>query len=415
MKLLSIELHNFRNTDFKSVKFINKDGNIRNFTAIIGDNGVGKTSILEAITKGYTPIVRNISKVAVEKCDLNDSDIKNNKEWTAVKLTARLNDNYYSWYNKRRVSAKIEYTTDINETLDFKKIKNIYEELYNDSKLPLVLYYGTDRVIRDIPKRGHLKEFKIEDSLKNCFDNVNYFRDFYEWFKTEEDIELREKSDDNSYENIRLNSVRMAIERMIPGYKNLRIRFNPSRMIITNKDGEDLRIEQLSGGYKAVLSMVSDIAKRLSLANPNSENPLEEEAIILIDELDLHLHPKWQKKISIDLKRTFPNCQFIITTHSPFIIQSLNRDEVINIEKNEYENNEDYGSFEGWSIEEIQEYEMGVQTKTDRYKKYIKEFSDAIDNDDSDRAKSIYKALISMVHPKSTEKRIIDIDMAGLE
>lgn len=414
MKLLSIELHNFRNTDFKYVEFVDKNGEARNFTAIIGDNGVGKTSILEAITRGYTPIVRTISKVAVEKCDLSYSDIKNNKEWTAVKLTARLIDKNYTWYNKRRLNAKVDYKSEINDILDIKKIKNIYEELYKDNKLPLVLYYGTDRVIRDIPKRGHLKEFKVEDSLKNCFDNVNYFRDFYEWFKTEEDIELREKSDDVTYKNIKLNSVRSAIERMIPGYKNLRIRFNPSRMIITNRLGEDLRIEQLSGGYKAIISMVSDIAKRLSLANPKSENPLEEEAIILIDELDLHLHPKWQKTISSDLKRVFPNCQFIVTTHSPFIIQSLNKDEVINIEKDEYENKND-GSFEGWSIEEIQEYEMGVQTKTDKYKEYIEKFSEAIDNDDSKTAKLIYKQLIHMVHPKSTEKRIIDIDMAGIE
>ncbi len=414
MKLLSIELHNFRNTDFKHVEFTDKNGNARNFTAIIGDNGVGKTSILEAITTGYTPIVRMISKSAVEKCDLSDSDIKNQTEWTAVKLTARLMDNNYSWYNKRRLNAKVEYDSNINDTLDIKNVKSIYEKLYEENRLPLVLYYGTDRVIRDIPKRGHLKEFKVEDSLKNCFDNVNYFRDFYEWFKTQEDIELREKLDNKNYENIKLNSVRSAVERMIPGYKNLRIRFNPSRMIITNSIGEDLRIEQLSGGYKAVISMVSDIAKRLSLANPNSENPLEEEAIILIDELDLHLHPKWQKRISSDLKRVFPNCQFIVTTHSPFIIQSLNKDEVINIEKDECENSND-GSFEGWSIEEIQEYEMGVQTKTDKYKEYIEKFSEAIDNDDSQSAKIIYEELVHMLHPKSTEKRIIDIDMAGIE
>ncbi|WP_455543520.1 AAA family ATPase [Intestinibacter sp.] len=414
MKLLSIELHNFRNTDFKHVEFTGKNGNARKFTAIIGDNGVGKTSILEAITTGYTPIVRTISKAAVEKCDLSDSDIKNHAEWTAVKLTARLMDNNYSWYNKRRLNAKVEYDSNINDTLDIKNVKSIYEKLYEENRLPLVLYYGTDRVIRDIPKRGHLKEFKVEDSLKNCFDNVNYFRDFYEWFKTQEDIELREKLDNKNYKNIKLDSVRNAVERMIPGYKNLRIRFNPSRMIITNSIGEDLRIEQLSGGYKAVISMVSDIAKRLSLANPNSENPLEEEAIILIDELDLHLHPKWQKRISSDLKRVFPNCQFIITTHSPFIIQSLNKDEVINIEKDECENSND-GSFEGWSIEEIQEYEMGVQTKTDKYKEYIEKFSEAIDNDDSQSAKIIYEELVHMLHPKSTEKRIIDIDMAGIE
>ncbi|HHD2787745.1 TPA: AAA family ATPase [Clostridium perfringens] len=411
MKLLSVELNNFRNINLKRIDFINEDNSIRNFTAIIGDNGVGKTSILEAITKGYTPIVRTISKSAVEKCDLNDNDIKSGEAWTAIKLTASINNEKYSWYNKRRTSIKFEYNSKVNDLLGLKKIKSVYEEEYKRNRLPLVLYYGTDRVIRDIPKRGHLKEFGIEDSLKNCFDNVNYFRDFYEWFKTEEDIELREKADCGEYVNIKLDSVRKAVERMIPGYKNLRIRFNPSRMIITNKKGVDLRIEQLSGGYKAILSMVSDIAKRLALANPNSKNPLEEEAIILIDELDLHLHPKWQKNISADLKRTFPRCQFIITTHSPFIIQSLNKNEVINIEN---ENCYREGSFNGWSIEEIQEYEMGVSTKTEKYNGYIDKFSEAIDNENLPKAKELYDELVEMVHPNSTEKRIIDIDIAGI-
>ena len=140
----------------------------------------------------------------------------------------------------------------------------------------LIFYYGTNRVVRDIPKRGHIKEYKVEDALKNCFDNVNYFRDFYEWLKTEEDLELRELKDNLNYVNFKLESVRKAIANMIPGYNNLRIKLNPSRMIIRNGNGENLRIEQLSGGYKAVLSMVADIAKRLAMANPNSQNPLQE-------------------------------------------------------------------------------------------------------------------------------------------
>ena len=85
---------------------------------------------------------------------------------------------------------------------------------------------------------------------------------------------------------------------MIKGYSNLRIELAPARMVMTNADGVDLQIDQLSGGYKAVLSVIADIAdiaKRLSMANPDSQNPLEEDAVILIDELDLHLHPKWQK------------------------------------------------------------------------------------------------------------------------
>lgn len=412
MKLLEIELNNFRNIDFKTINFVNKEEKVRNFTAIIGDNGVGKTAILEAITRGFTPIVRSISDKAVKECDLNNNDIKQGKGWTAIRLNISLDEIKYSWYNKRRRTSKIEYSEEVNKQLDFKNIKIQYEQCYNQERLPLVLYYGINRVVTEIPKRGHIKEFNIEDSLKNCFDNVNYFRDFYEWFKTEEDIELREKKDDVEYVNLKLDSVRTAIERMIPGYTNLRIKLNPSRMIITNKAGEDLRIEQLSGGYKAVLSIVSDIAKRLSVANPHSDNPLEEEAIILIDELDLHLHPKWQKTITNDLKRTFPNCQFIITTHSPFIIQSLNKEEVINIEKDD---NEENGSFEGWSIEEIQEYEMGVERKTDKFKEFIEQFSEAIDDEDIEKANELYSQLVSMVHPQSYEKKILDLDMAGIE
>lgn len=412
MKLLEVELNNFRNIDFKIIKFVNKEEKVRKFTAIIGDNGVGKTAVLEAITRGFTPIVRSISDKAVKECDLNSNDIKRGKGWTAIRLDISLDGNNYGWYNKRRQTSKIEYSEKVNRQLDFKNIKTQYKQCYNEERLPLVLYYGTNRVVTEIPRRGHIKEFNIEDSLKNCFDNVNYFRDFYEWFKTEEDIELREKKDDLEYVNVKLDSVRNAIERMIPGYTNLRIKLNPSRMIITNKEGEDLRIEQLSGGYKAVLSIVSDIAKRLSVANPHSDNPLEEEAIILIDELDLHLHPKWQKTITNDLKRTFPNCQFIITTHSPFIIQSLNKEEVINIEK---DNNEKQGSFTGWSIEEIQEYEMGVERKTDNFKRLIENFSEAVDDDDTARAKELYNELVSMIHPQSNEKKILDLDMVGIE
>ena len=96
---------------------------------------------------------------------------------------------------------------------------------------------------------------------------------------------------------------------MIKGYTNLRIELEPSRLLLTNEDGIDLRIDQLSEGCRAVLSVIADIAKRLSIATPDSLDPLKEEAVILIDELDLHLHPKWQKEIAGNLKKTFPNCQ----------------------------------------------------------------------------------------------------------
>lgn len=282
-----------------------------------------------------------------------------------------------------------------------------------ERKLPLVLYYGTDRIIREVPQRGHIKEFKVTDAVRNCFDNVNYFRDFYDWFKTEEDIELRGLRKNPNYKNPKLNCVRTALDRMIKGYYNLRIELAPSRMVMTNLEGVDLQIDQLSGGYKAVLSVIADIAKRLSMANPDSLNPLEEEAIILIDELYLHLHPKWQKEIVDDLKRTFPNCQFIVSTHSPFIIQSLDAEELFDIKIMQYAKEE--GNYKGWSIEAIQEYKMGVEPKTSIFNQYLEEFSLAMDDENYDKAKSLYEKLKKMVNPDSHESKILKLDMEMIE
>ena len=163
-------------------------------------------------------------------------------------------------------------------------------------------------------------------------------------------------------------------------------------MVITNKNNEELRIEQLSGGYKAILAVVSDIAKRLAMANPNMTRPLDGEAVILIDELDLHLHPKWQKTIVEDLKRTFPNCQFIVSTHSPFIIQTLQHCELLSLENDNIPTGN--GTYEGWSIEEIQENRMNVEARTMKYKKLITEFSDAVDQEDRQKVLKMYKMQI---------------------
>lgn len=413
MKIEFLEMINFRNIRSATLDFKDK-----NFVALIGDNGSGKTSILESITKAFVPVLRSVNGEAVKQCDLNNNDIKAGTSGTAVTVGATLEGEEYIWTNKRRKSTIYSYDEAIENREkngnDLKKLKQKYIECINTSEyLPLVLYYGTDRIIREVPRRGHIKNFEITDSLRNCFDNVNYFRDFYDWFKTEEDIELRGLRENRSYRNPRLDCVREALERMIPGYRNLRIELNPSRMLLTNEEGIDLQIDQLSGGYKAVLSVVADIAKRLAIANPHSENPLEEEAVILIDELDLHLHPKWQKTIAEDLKRTFPNCQFIISTHSPFIIQALSANEVYDISKMQYTGDE--GNYNGWSIEAIQEQMMGVERKTPLYNALIQQFSEAVDEEAYEKARSLYEKLLEMIHPDSPERKIVDLDMEMIE
>lgn len=412
MKICEIELRNFRNFTKKKIRFTDEEGRPKQFTVVIGDNGAGKTSVLEAITKCFVPLFRTINSKAVKNCDLKESDIKYQSDWTTVGAEVQINEHKYMLNNKKRKTATTEYDEIINlkeQKQQFSLIKDVFITEKKNEHLPMVLYYGTNRVFNEVPRRGHIREYSIEDALESCFDNTNNFRGFYEWFKREEDIELREQREHNYYKNVPLNAVRDAISSMIPGYKNLRIKLNPSRMVIMNAMGEELRIEQLSGGYKAILAVVSDIAKRLAMANPNSMDPLKGEAIILIDELDLHLHPKWQKTIVDDLKRTFPNCQFIISTHSPFIIQSLQHSELLNLEEDNVST--EPGTFEGWTIEEIQEYKMNVDTKTKRYKELIDAFSNAVDDENEEEVRRLYEELGRMLHPDSTVKKIIDMDM----
>lgn len=255
------------------------------------------------------------------------------------------------------------------------------------------------------------------DIVKEKVDLINNRKspiqdDYIEKYLAEKDLNLTATLDPE-YKNPKLNCVRTALERMIKGYSNLRIELAPARMVMTNVDGVDLQIDQLSGGYKAVLSVIADIAKRLSMANPDSQNPLEEDAVILIDELDLHLHPKWQKEIVDDLKRTFPNCQFIVSTHSPFVIQSLNAEELFDIKTMQYA--EEEGSYKGWSIEAIQEHKMGVEPKISIFNQYLEEFSSAMDDENYEKAKTLYKELKEMVSPGSHESKILKLDMEMIE
>ncbi len=419
MNIRDINIHDFRCFDEKKISFINSDDKIKNFTAIIGNNGVGKTTILEAIAKAFVPVLRTINpNVAGDFFDIKNSDIKNGKLGTAIEISITLNNKNYEWHNQRKLASGANITG-VSEIKSQKQIRETLAYILNDeqgnSSIPVVLYYSINRMLISLPKRTSSKNKKIKtgkpfEALDNAFSIKNDYRRFFEWFKSEEDIELRNLRKNPQHISKQLKLVREVVSLMLNGYFDLRTEIQPVRMLITDGQGNDFDVTQLSGGYKAIFSLVTDIASRLALANPKSANPLLSEGIILIDEIDLHLHPKWQKTIVNDLKRTFPNCQFIVTTHSPFIIQSLDANEIINLEKqSEYS-----GKYNGWSIDEIQEYEMGVAKKTPDYIDVLKEFEDAIDSNNFKRAKELFMNLNNMLHPQSEIKKLLRLDIASL-
>ena len=174
--------------------------------------------------------------------------------------------------------------------------------------------------------------FQRLSGLENALQSKTDFRRSIGWFDFFEQRELRELRDRIIHDNLpALECVRRAIGSMIPGMRNPRIDGSSGRFVVDASGPSDapikLRLDQLSDGYQVMLGVVMDFALRLALANPpdrTGSDPLQGEAILILDEVDLHLHPEWQQRVVPDLRRTFPNTQLILTTHSPQVATTVN-------------------------------------------------------------------------------------------
>ena len=159
-----------------------------------------------------------------------------------------------------------------------------------------------------------------DDALRRSAD----FRTFFQWFREREDLENEAIRDAQSliadksaasFPDLQLEAVRNALSSFIPEFKNLTVRRNPLRMEV-EKEGERLMINQLSGGEKCLMALIGDLARRMAILNPLRANPLEGEGIILIDEIDLHLHPKWQRMVIPQPGERIP--QLPVSDYHPF-------------------------------------------------------------------------------------------------
>lgn len=218
--------------------------------------------------------------------------------------------------------------------------------------------------------------------LIKAIESTIDFRNLFKWFRNQEDIENQIKVRENpGYEDSSLVAVKKAMLAMPDGFEDIRIERRPLAMKV-KKNGKSLKIDQLSDGEKCTIALFGDLARRMALANPEKENPLEGSGVVLIDELDLHMHTSWQRKVLNVLRDTFPNVQFIITTHSPQILGEM--DDSVNLL---YLYNEDnkilfktYESFVGWDANVILEEVMNTSSVNLDIKKMIDEMYKYIDD-----------------------------------
>lgn len=369
MQIKNIELENFRGIKKQSIDLK------PNINVFVGVNGAGKSTILDAIAISLSWLVERIQKADTFGMNIPDESIKNKTHYSSILLEVLDKDKYYKWKN---IEFERAYpATEQSNLSELNKLAYAYQVEYQKSKmLPILLYYPTHRIAKGIVDIKGAESISPLDVYDNALGTKANFQAFFEWFRLRDDIineQWKEVTRGSGYydlvqssvnEGRELQIVTQTIEKFIPEYKNLRITRIPKPQMLVEKNGETLSLNQLSDGEKNMIAMVGDIARRLSMANPTMENPLEGDGIVLIDEVDLHLHPKWQRLIVSKLVDVFPNTQFIVTTHSPQILSHVQAENIF-ILKQEKDNisvtkpTESYGKSTDRQLENL----LGVEAR----------------------------------------------------
>lgn len=293
--------------------------------ALVGVNGAGKTSVLDGLAIALSRLEARIRTSHGRGREIKEDDVRVGSKRLEIQIEVGWQDLVADWQLEKSLWPVLAQNGSALESLT-EMADGIRSRLEHNesSSVPLMVFYPVNRSVVDIPlriRKPHVFDQRAayEDALSGASAD---FRRFFEWFRDREDYERECRDEKPGWRDPQLEAVRRAVEAMVPGFERLRVRRQPLRMLV-DKGGEELAVNQLSDGEKCLLAMVGDLARRLALANPALEDPLQGEAVVMIDEIELHLHPAWQRRVVPALERTFPRSQFILTTHSPAVLGHL--------------------------------------------------------------------------------------------
>jgi predicted ATP-binding protein involved in virulence len=302
-------------------------------TVFIGSNGAGKSTILDAVALVLTRIISLIRYQKLSGATFKDTDFPVAERFDETSVTIMPKKGSVWRIRKEKSAPKMMSLADRVYT---DSIRSRIFETEERCSIPVFVYYGTHRAVLDIPLKIRKKHsFSLLETYDDAFKGSANFRHFFEWFRNREDLENEIKNQEGrDYSDQQLDAVRQAIQKVMVSFSGLSVRRNPLRMVIS-KGEKQLRVDHLSEGEKVMLAMVGDLARRLAIANPQMPNPLKGEGIVLIDEVELHFHPAWQRMILGKLCSIFENCQFVVTTHSPQIVGEVSHEQIRMLSKDE--------------------------------------------------------------------------------
>ncbi len=355
MKLNSLQIVNFRGIHSMNLEFHPR------MNVLVGVNGAGKSTVLDALS---VPLSRFFSLLRSGKNsgkDIAPYDISAGFKDSSLQIELEHENQLYSWYVEKSLTKKSKSTKKAIPDTHQKNIRDLtetfratVEETQENCSVPVIIYYQTNRIALNFPRFVHTdRDFSLMSVYRDALSCKADYRVLLEWFRERENLEDREfrrlileaqntRADGEietqkivaEYRDRALQTLRNAWHAFMPELSQFTIQTNPLRLE-AKKNGFPFRIDQLSDGEKSLLALVGDIARRLAIANPTMENPLEGNGIILIDEIDLHFHPKRQRMLVPKLLEVFPNCQFIVATHSPQILGHVHAECVFMLVENE--------------------------------------------------------------------------------
>lgn len=422
MKVTRLSLDNVR--AFEEAEFTFNPG----FNLIIGINGAGKSTALDAIRFCGSHLLSAVQKMPFKPFGFATDDIHGNAPFAEAALHLSFGDDADAFVRLREWREQVAAETTENverlrrEILETARprdrLRNQLRELQetvspaepvffypskNDLKArassepsaPLMIHYSTARSIMNEQAERKSAAGTSQLAYVNALQsNALSLRQFANWMRAQ--IEL---ASERPASRQLVDGISTALKRFLPGYSNLRPSAESASRVEIDINGTTLDVRQLSDGERSVLALILDIAKRLAQANPRLDDPLTSaHAVILIDEIDLHLHPQWQRKIVGNLETTFPSCQFIATTHSPQIVGEVPHEKIQMIKDGRiYSPSRSFGIDSSRVLEEVMDTDSRNPTveneisriarlisdrKTDEAKAAIKMLSDEIGEDD---------------------------------
>ncbi len=366
MKIERITIQNFRCFENVQLAFD------RQLTVIVARNGQGKSSLLDAIKIALWPYIAgfDLASITLDTTGIQIDDVLREKlaahqmEWrlpcvieshgTIEPMVHRADRMDLHWHGKRsrdsiKKNSKTKNTVFSNETVLYGYAQVLERRVFangqiEEDELPMLGYYGTGRLWSQ--KKLASKAEKLDQAslsrtwaYRDCLAPSSSYTDFAQWytrvFKSLRDAQIR-----NLEKNLRpdsaiaddliapIRTVQQAIDTILEshtGWHTLEYSAEHDELVLEHAEQGKLKVNQLSDGIRNMLALVGDIAYRCYKLNAHhgDQAALLTHGIVMIDEIDMHLHPEWQQTVLPDLQRAFPNIQFIVTTHSPQVLSSI--------------------------------------------------------------------------------------------